>query len=358
MRILFVVPYPIGKAASQRFRFEQYFEVLKEQGIDYSLKPFLREEIWNILYLPGRFPRKALAILGGLLRRFALLFQLGDVDVVFIHREATPIGPPFFEYFAARWLKKKIIYDFDDAIWIPNYSEANSSFSFLKGYANVKHICKWVWKISCGNDYLCQYARNFNPTAEIVCNPTTIDTENLHNRVKNQDSEKLVIGWTGSHSTIRYIHELIPVLQTLEQEFDFDFMVISDIPPVLDLKSLVFRKWKKDTEIEDLLAFNIGVMPLLDDKWAQGKCGFKALQYMALGIPALVSPVGVNTRIVDDGVNGYICTTPEDWERALRKLLCNREELKRLSVNTRIKIETAYSVRSNSPNFLQILGQK
>ena len=135
-------------------------------------------------------------------------------------------------------------------------------------------------------------------------------------------------------------------------------MVISDIPPVLDLKSLVFRKWKKDTEIEDLLAFNIGVMPLLDDKWAQGKCGLKALQYMALGIPALVSPVGVNTRIVDDGVNGYICTTPEDWERALRKLLCNREELKRLSVNTRFKIETAYSVRSNSPNFLQILGQK
>ncbi len=147
-------------------------------------------------------------------------------------------------------------------------------------------------------------------------------------------------------------------MQRLEQEFDFDFLVISDIQPILDLKSLVFRKWRKDTEIDDLLAFNIGVMPLLDDKWAQGKCGFKALQYMALGIPALVSPVGVNTRIVDDGVNGYICTTSEDWEKALRTLLSNREELKRLSVNTRIKIETAYSVRSNTPNFLQILGDQ
>lgn len=358
MKILFIVPYPIGKAASQRFRFEQYFSVLDKVGIDYDLRPFLGEDVWNILYLPGRFPRKALAILGGLFRRFFLLFQLGKYDFIFIHREATPIGPPFFEYFAARWLKKKIIYDFDDAIWIPNYSEANSHFSFLKGYSNVKHICRWAWKISCGNTYLCQYARQYNPTAEIICNPTTIDTEHLHNQVKNQDSERLVIGWTGSHSTIRYIYDLIPVLQRLEKEFEFDFMVISDIPPVLELKSLVFRKWKKESEIADLLQFNIGIMPLLDDKWAKGKCGFKALQYMALGIPALVSPVGVNTEIVDDGLNGFICSTEQEWENALRKLLSNRDELKRLSVNTRQKIENAFSVKSNTNNFLNILGYK
>lgn len=356
MHILFIVPYPTGKAASQRFRFEQYYRVLDEKGIAYTIKPFLREEIWNILYLPGRFPRKAMAILGGLFRRFFLLFQLGKYDVIFIHREATPIGPPFFEYFASRWLKKKLVYDFDDAIWIPNYSEANSGFSFLKGYSNVKHICSWASVISCGNQYLCSYARQYNDKAEIVFNPTTIDTENLHNRVKKQDSERLVIGWTGSHSTIRYLHDLIPVIQKLENEFEFDFVVISDLPLEVEMKSLVFRKWKKESEIEDLLEFNMGVMPLLDDKWAKGKCGFKALQYMSLGIPALVSPVGVNTDIVDDGINGYICESADDWEKALRLLLSNRETLKQISINTRSKIEQAYSVKSNTPNFLHILG--
>jgi glycosyltransferase involved in cell wall biosynthesis len=203
---------------------------------------------------------------------------------------------------------------------------------------------------------LCDYARSYNPHAEIVFNPTTIDTDRLHNEVKNQNSEPFIIGWTGSHSTVRYISELIPILKKLELEFDFQFMVISDIPPEFELKSLVFRKWNKDTEISDLLLFNVGVMPLLDDKWANGKCGFKALQYMALGIPALVSPVGVNTQIVDDGINGFICNNPEDWEKAIRLLLSNRVELERISSNTRKKIEVSYSVKSNTPNFLQLFN--
>ncbi|WP_298356072.1 glycosyltransferase [Runella sp.] len=314
----------------------------------------MSNEIWDILYLPGRFPRKALAIIGGLFKRFFLLFTLKKYDFIFIHREATPIGPAFFEYFAARWLKKKIIYDFDDAIWIPNYSEANSFFSFLKGYSNVKHICKWVYKISCGNEYLCDYARQFNKN--VVYNPTTIDTENYHNKVKNQDTDNFVIGWTGSHSTIRYIEEVIPVLSELEEKYTFQFMVISDLKPTYNLKSLVYHKWNKHSEIEDLLKFNIGIMPLKDDKWANGKCGFKALQYMALGIPALVSPVGVNTRIVDDKINGFICTSPEDWKNAIEAIMKDKSLNKEIAKNTRIKIENHYSVKSNTANFIDLFS--
>jgi glycosyltransferase involved in cell wall biosynthesis len=354
MKILFVVPYPIGRAASQRFRFEQYFKLLDQKGFKYDVRPFLSDTIWKILYLPGQFPRKAAAILGGLLKRFFLLFRLSGYDYVFIHREATPIGPPFFEFIAAKLLKKKIIYDFDDAIWIPNYSEANSFFSFLKGYANVKHICAYAWKISCGNDYLCEWASAYNKN--VVYNPTTIDTLNHHNRVKNGTDKPFVIGWTGSHSTVRYLNELIPVIAELEQEFEFEFQVISDLPPEFELKSLRFIKWKKETEIEDLLRFHVGVMPLLDDKWARGKCGFKALQYMALGIPALVSPVGVNTKIVDPGINGYICQNEGDWKASLRELLTNKNLWQEMSRNTRIKIEDYYSVRSNSDNFLKLFS--
>jgi glycosyltransferase involved in cell wall biosynthesis len=350
MKILFIVPYPTDKAPSQRFRFEQYYELLNEKGIDYDIKPFLSNEIWDILYLPGRFLKKAFGILGGLFKRFFLLFKLKQYDYIFIHREATPIGPSFFEYFASRWLKKKIIYDFDDAIWIPNFSEANSFFSFLKGYGNVHKICSYAYKISCGNEYLCDYAKQFNKN--VVYNPTTIDTNNYHNRVKDQSGEEFVIGWTGSHSTIRYIGEIVPVLSKLENKYTFTFRVISDFKPEFELNSLEYVKWKKESEIEDLLGFNIGIMPLVNDKWANGKCGFKALQYMSLGIPALVSPVGVNSRIVDHGLNGFICDTPEEWETSIETLLKNRETLGEMSKQTRKKIINHYSVKSNSDNFI------
>lgn len=352
MKILFVVPYPTGKAASQRFRFEQYYSLLDAQGISYDIRPFLSEKIWKILYLPGQFHKKAAGIIGGLFKRFFLLFRLRKYDYIFIHREATPVGPPFFEYIASKWLRKKIIYDFDDAIWIPNYSEANSFFSFLKGYSNVKPICKLAWKVSCGNDYLCDFAAKVNPN--VVYNPTTIDTLNLHNQVKNQKDRPFVIGWTGSHSTIRYLSELIPILKDLETRHIFEFRVISDLPPEPDMEfnSLRFIQWKKESEITDLMTFNVGVMPLLNDKWANGKCGFKALQYMSLGIPALVSPVGVNTKIVDEGENGFICKDAEEWKKALEKLMLDQGLLEKMGKNTRQKIERSYSVKSNESNFL------
>lgn len=353
-KVLFIFPYPLGKAASQRFRFEQYFKFLNQHQIEYESKPFLSDKTWNILYLPGRFVEKTLAILKGLFSRFLLLFRLKEYDYLFIHREATPVGPAFFEYFASQWLKKKIIYDFDDAIWIPNSSESNRFFSFLKGYSNVKHICRWAYKVSCGNDFLVQFAKQYNN--QVVYNPTTIDTENHHQFIKNQTEKPLIIGWTGSHSTIRYIYQVYPVIQKLAQKHDFIFRIISDLPPDETIAQLEFVKWKKETEIEDLLKLNVGIMPLENDKWSSGKCGFKALQYMALGIPAVVSPVGVNTKIVDHSINGFICETEQEWFDALDKLLSDEALRINMAKQTRSKIELNYSVHSNETNFLGLFN--
>jgi glycosyltransferase involved in cell wall biosynthesis len=190
----------------------------------------------------------------------------------------------------------------------------------------------------------------------VVLNPTTIDTVNLHNQVKNQHTPKVVVGWTGTHSTVNYLNELVPVLQKLEQELDFEFRVISNRAPDFQLKSLVYVPWNKDNEITDLLQFNFGVMPLTDDKWAKGKCGFKALQYMSLGMPAVVSPVGVNTRIVTDGVDGFLCNTPAEWEAALRQLISNESLRAQMGHAARAKIEDHFSVVSNSGNFLSLFA--
>jgi glycosyltransferase involved in cell wall biosynthesis len=191
-----------------------------------------------------------------------------------------------------------------------------------------------------------------------VVNPTTIDTVNLHNQVRDQTAPgRLVIGWTGTHSTLKYLNQVVPVLAKLEAEgLNFEFRVISNQPPVLPLRSLVFLPWQKDTEIADLLGFHVGLMPLEDDPWAKGKCAFKALQYMALGIPPLVSPVGMNTEVVQHGHNGFVCATPAEWEARLRELLVDASLRHCLGQAARATIEQRYSVRANTQKFLALFS--
>ena len=328
----------MGTAASQRFRFEQYLHFLNEEGVSYRVSSFWDKKAWSILYKKGAVVGKTLATIRGLIRRYSLVFTAFKYDRIFIHRELYPLGPQFIEFVLARIFGKKIIYDFDDSIWLPNYAANNAKFAFIKSYGHVKKLCKYAHKLSVGNDYLAAYGMQFN--TNVIINPTTIDTENYHNQIKQQDSKEFVIGWTGTHSTLRYLAEMIPMFQALEKEFDFKLVVISDKNPEFKLNSFEFVQWTKESEINDLLRFNVGLMPLTMDKWANGKCGFKALQYMSLGVPALVSPVGVNTQIVDHGINGFVCDTKEEWESALRTLLSNREKVKELAQNSRKKLST------------------
>ncbi|MFC7667348.1 glycosyltransferase [Hymenobacter humi] len=124
----------------------------------------------------------------------------------------------------------------------------------------------------------------------------------------------------------------------------------------MPLRSLVYVPWNKATEIADLLAFHVGLMPLEDDVWAKGKCAFKALQYMALGVPPLVSPVGMNTEVVEHGRNGFICATATEWEAGLRQLLADPALRQQLGQAARHTIEQRYSVQSNTANFLALFS--
>ena len=353
-RILFLVPYPESQAPSQRFRFEQYFSHLIENEIRFDIHPFLDAHTWSILYKPGRSLRKISGILRGFARRIGLLFSLAQYDFVFIHRETAPLGPPFFEWVIAKIFRKKILYDFDDAIWLANTSEVNSLAAKVKWHGKVASICKWSYKVSCGNAYLCEYANRFNKN--VILNPTTIDTVNLHSPILfgKKENPKTIVGWTGTHSTLQYLKDIVPVLARLQKELDFEIQVISNQEPGLGLNNLIFVPWNKKTEIEDLSKFDIGIMPLTDDKWSKGKCGFKALQYMSLEIPAVISPVGVNTRIVENGVNGFLCTTPEDWYQSLKTLIENIELRKKIGKNGRQKVINEYSVISNKDYFLSL----
>lgn len=358
MKVLILAPYPAGKAPNQRFRIEQYFDHLAEHGIDCVYRTFWSDAVWRIFYAPNHFFSKLFGLLDGLRRRLGLLFTLTKYDFVYIHRECLPIGPPVYEWLISRVFRKRMIYDFDDAIWIRNYSDANKGIArWLKSHQKVAAICRMSYKVTTGNAFLADYALKHNKNVEII--PTTIDTEHHHNRLKRaKNGHTPVIGWTGTHSTVKQLLQIEPQLAALQKKCEYELQVICDTDPEFTTVRYRFVPWKAESEIEDLMRFDIGIMPLKNTEWERGKCGFKALQYMALGIPTVASAVGANCDILQDDVNGILIPPeePEAWVAALENLLSNPSLRDRLGNEGRSTIDRKYSVQSNKDNYIRLFS--
>ena len=355
MKILFLVPYPLKISPSQRFRFEQYFSVLTAAGHSYEIQSFLKLQDGKILFRKGNIVRKTFTLIRGLIRRFFILFRVPNFDRVFIHREALPAGPPLIEWIIVMVLKKKIIYDFDDAIWLTDRGDEPRWLKTIKWRSKVKSICRWSYKVSGGNEYLCSYARQFNK--QVIFNPSTIDTERVHthDRFPALRSGETTIGWTGSHSTLKYLTALEGALKQLEKEYPHvKFVIIADQPPKLSLKSIHYIPWCAETEMEALRKIDIGIMPLPDDEWSKGKCGLKILQYLALEIPAVASPVGVNSDMIIHGKTGYLAKGMQEWIHYLSALIIQDGLRRQLGSSGRQYVQANYSVKSNSSNFLSL----
>lgn len=351
------MPYPQNESPSQRFRFEQYFRLLSENNIQVTVQSFLGLKGWSIIFKSGNAIWKAAFVFLGYARRLYTIFKAPFFDMIFIHREATPLGPPILEWVLARVLRKRIIYDFDDAIWLSDKVGESAFVNFLKWRRKVRKICRWSYRVSCGNAFLVEYAKKYS--SNVILNPTTIDTKGWHNPNKfgksRTNANHIVIGWTGSHSTLKYLEESAEILTQIEHKFPrVQFMVIADRRPDLRLSNLLFVPWRSESEIQDLMSFDIGIMPLPNDKWAQGKCGFKALQYMALKIPAIASPVGVNNQIIDHGINGFLCSTSDEWLSALTMLIKDESLRQQIGERGRNKVIDHYSVESNTSLFLKL----
>lgn len=350
-KILFLVPYPLRRAPSQRFRVEPYLPLFASHQLEYDIEPFFDEKCFEILYAKGNLLKKAAGVFKGFFRRFAtVLFRLHRYDYIFIHREAAPVGPPFFEWLITKLFRKKYIFDFDDAIWIPDGNRA--LVNWVRGYWKTKYLCQWAYKVAGGNDYLCNYAKKYQKN--VVLLPTSVDVEHHHNRTKDQNTQAVVIGWTGSHSTLKYLDNLLPVLRQLSEQTAVEVLVICNQKPDFNLKNFRFLSWSEKTEVEDLLRINIGIMPLVNDAWSEGKCGFKLIQYLSLGIPAVASPVGVNKKIIDQGVNGFLCTTDQEWQEALLFLISDEKVRRRMGAEGQKKVREEFSIQVNEGRFFSL----
>ena len=353
-KILFLTPYPLNSAPSQRFRFEQYLPFFKKEGISYKVVSFLDKKTWAIFYKKGYTLQKVIGILKGIINRHLVVFYLHNYDKVFIHREACLVGPAYFEWLYAKVFQKIIIYDFDDAIWIKDVSEVNKKLSWLKSPNKTAKIISYASTIIAGNTYLANYALQFNKNVQVI--PTTIDV-GYHSKKNNITSiEKIRIGWTGTITTNNHLQLIFPVLAEIKKKYpQVELVMISNAPIIDSSIETNYLKWDRETEINDLSTFDIGIMPLPNDEWAKGKCGFKGLQYMALEIPTVMSPVGVNTEIIQDGVNGFLAKNEQDWIEKLSILIESKELREKIGKEGRKTVVEMYSINAQQEEFVKII---
>lgn len=355
-KILFITSHRNNRSPGQRFRFEQYYQFLEQNGYKCDVSFIVGPADDVFLYRKGNYLKKLKLLIKSVWIRLRDLRRANDYDIIFIYREALLIGSIFFEK-RFRKKKAKLVFDFDDSVWLYDTSEANKRFEWLKDPGKTAKLVALCDMVFVGNQYLADYALQFNSEVKIV--PTTIDTEEYKREASVKKDDKIVIGWTGSITTIKHFEYAAPILRRLKEKYGDKLVikVIGDRNYVHKGLGIQGMPWNKENEIRELSTFDIGIMPLPNDQWSKGKCGLKGLQYMALEIPAVMSPVGVNCDIIQDGVNGFVADKEDEWVEKLTKLIENKELREKMGKEARKTVIEKYSKEAQKGNYLKYFNE-
>jgi len=327
IRVLALASYP-REAAATRYRIEQYTLLLRKFGIEIELSPFLSSELFEILYERGHRLKKTVGLLVSAFKRLPPLLHAAQADVVLIQREAALFGPPVFEWFIARVLRKPLLLDLDDPTFVSYVSPTyGPSVAKLKWFSKNDQLIQWATAVIAGNRLIAEYVEKRGKPVVIL--PTVVDMTLF--RPKTSGSSLPVIGWIGSHSTFPFVKSLLPIIEKLGKKHRFKLKIVGGTEEVqlsgVEVENL---RWKLEREVEDFRSLDVGLYPIIRDEWSIGKSGFKAIQYMAVGIPTVASAVGAVTEIIEDGVTGFLVTTPEQWYDRLSLLIENGELRERM----------------------------
>ncbi|HSO37668.1 MAG TPA: glycosyltransferase [Labilithrix sp.] len=353
LRLLVLTPKPTGLSPGQRFRLEQWApRVAERHGITLDFVAFESPRLTELLYQSGHKPQKALWLARDFARRAETLLRARRYDGVIVYREAALIGPAIYERLFA-WSKVPLFFDFDDAIWQgpAQISPVNGLFSRLHFWGKTSTTCRLASAVLVGNGYLAEYARKRNDNVFVV--PTSIELEKYPVQPELAADDPFVVCWTGSTTTLVHFEHARAVLERLAAKRKILVKVICNKAPARPIAGAenVFVPWTQEGEAEAVGASHVGIMPLPNDEYSRGKCGLKALQYMATGRPVVTAPVGMNADLVQSGVNGFLARNEDEWVDALEKLASSRELRMRIGAAGRKTIEERYSAEVVSDQF-------
>jgi glycosyltransferase involved in cell wall biosynthesis len=357
-RVLFLASHRLNRSPSQRYRFEQYIPFLEQNNFQCYLSYIISEKDDKIFYSDGNSFNKLWILIKAILHRIKDTFSYNSYDIVFVQREAIMIGSSYFEKRIKR-SRAKYIFDFDDSIWLMDTSDGNKKYEWLKNPEKTVRNIRYADMVFAGNAYLANYARSCNTHVKII--PTTIDT-NFHKPIPKRN-DNLIIGWIGSHTTIKHFEYALEFLAIIKKKYpQIEIRVVGDAEYVNESLNIKGIAWSSTTEVEMINTFSIGIMPLPDDEWAKGKCGLKGLSYMACEVPTIMSPVGVNTEIIEHSKNGFLASTTDEWITFLSQLIESPELRESMGKAGRQTVLEKYSVLSQQQNYLnafkEVLEQK
>jgi glycosyltransferase involved in cell wall biosynthesis len=349
-RIAALVPNLLGVSPGQRVRIESWAKHLRAAGWTIDFYPFEDERLHEVLYQTAPTRLKIARLASCYRKRFKLLRQGPPSDLIFIFREAALIGPAIMEAMVRR-PGIPIIYDFDDPVFLPYRSPMNGWFSLLKFPGKTHKLFRMSDHIIAINGLLSDYARRFNPSVSVI--PNCVDIERYHPGERS-DRKAVRLVWIGSHSTMPNLETIIPILRSLRSEPPVSLRVIGVGDVSMEGVETDVRQWSAATEVSDLQDCDIGLLPLLDHSWHPWKFFFKTIQYMAVGLPVVARRIGSNSEIIEDGVNGFLVQTEDEWRNRLQQLIDNPELRRRMGASARATVVAQYSTQVQMPRMISI----
>ncbi|MGD9486548.1 MAG: glycosyltransferase family 4 protein [Calditrichaceae bacterium] len=336
--------------ASSRLRIYQYIPFLEVEKIQFDISSFFDDDYLKRLYSNQKASKFKILIY--YLKRIKQIYKSKNYDLVWFDKELLPYFPAIGEWFL-KMMGVHYIVDFDDAVFHNYDLHKNLLVRKMLG-KKIDHVMKLASAVVVGNQYLLERAK-IAGAKNINIVPTVVDIKKYKITKNKGKSKVFTIGWIGTPITARYLDIINSVLTDLYKNYVFKFSVIG-------LSGMVFKEeyynvipWSESTEVEEIQKFDVGIMPLFNTPWEQGKCGYKLIQYMACGIPVIASPIGINQSLVENGKNGFIASTEEEWLNSLKILIENKNMAREMGLYGRYLVEQKYSIQSTINYLTNIL---
>jgi glycosyltransferase involved in cell wall biosynthesis len=359
MRVLALASYPI-EAAATRFRLQQFVEPLTARGITLEIHPFIDSDLFHKLYRREAMLKVAAGLFNCGLRRLFEIVSASRAEVILIQREAMLFGPPLLEWMIARRLKRPMVLDLDDATYVSYDSPTYGGFSrSLKWFSKTDDLIRWATMVTCGNRSIAEYVESKGARARII--PTVADTEIFKPVARNDPQAPLRLGWVGTHSTFPYLESIFPVLSSLAERFSFRLKIVGSGRDRVTVPGVTVENlgWAMDREVQDFQSIDLGLYPidatLYSGKWAQGKSGFKAVQYMAVGVPFVATPIGGSAEIGEPGVTHFFASTNDEWYRSLERLMDDPDRRLKMGVAGRAHAVAHYGLEDQADRLAAVL---
>lgn len=348
MHILVLTRYE-RLGSSSRVRFYQYLPFLKEHGIEITVAPLLNDDYVRGLYASKR--PNPWSVLSAYFERLRWILKSRKFDLVWLEKELLPWVPAWGEMLLAG-LSIHYVVDYDDAAFHRYDQHRNWVVRIFLG-KKIDRVMHHAALVIVGNDYLKERALKAG-AKRVVYLPSVVDGSQYIQPVSSRS--QFIIGWIGSPVTAPFLDAALVPLDTLSRQNNVEIILIgsggTDSLPQIPKTIL---PWSEETEAADVHRFDVGIMPLPDGPFEKGKCGYKLIQYMAAGIPVVASPVGINSQIVEHGINGFLASSESEWTQALEYLRDNPEERKQMGIAGRKKVEAEYDLAVTAPQLLHLL---